>query len=434
MTSGSIAGSFARRLRLLVRSHGAARLRGLRFASMPTAMVTGTNGKTTTCRLLASILKADGHTVGLATTDSVMVGDEVLRMGDLTGPIGHSLALSDKRTTAAVLETARGGLRKNGLYLRPAQACALLNVGADHIGMDGIDSIDAMADLKRRVTDAARRRVVLNADDSRTLALAGRYGARKVTLFSLDPANPALAGHLAAGGDVITADENAMIVHRTAQARPAELVAIADIPVTMGGKAEPFIANAMAAAGLAIALNVSTDAIGDGLTGFAGGPEANPCRFNVFQRAPVFIVGDQTINPHAFVALVETIDTLPIAGRRIICTSSAGNRSPEHYAETGRVLARGFDEFITFDIPRFRRGRVPGEIAALLEDGLLAAGVARDRVRAVPLLDDALALAAGMVRPGDFVLVTLDGSDDRSAIEAAFSAVNGPSTANGGVA
>lgn len=408
------------RARLLIRSHIAARVRGWRYAHMPTAMVTGTDGKTTTCRLLAAILKADGHTVGLATTDNVMVGDTVVRTGDSAGSRGHRFIFSDKRTTAAVLETARGGLRRYGLYIRPARACALLNVGADHIGQEGIDSLDAMADLKRRVTDAARDRVVLYADDARTRALVERYGARKVTLFSPDPGSAHLVPHVAKGGEAITADDTGQMIHMRPGAAPVTLARIADIPVTLQGRARPFVANAMAAAALGLALGASGRAIRDGLTGFKGGAEANPGRFTIYRHAPIMVVGDHAMNPHGIAATAGILKTFDITGRTLMCISGAGNRPDAHFDALGRAVAAAYDIAIAFDLPDFRRGRQPGEMARLLTSALLAAGMPADRVHTVDLRDDALALAARIARPGDAVLMVDSGSDDGAAVDRFF--------------
>lgn len=406
-----------KRSKLLLRSHVAARIRGWRYASMPTAMVTGTDGKTTTCRLLASILQAAGHTVGLATTDNVMVGDAIVRTGDSAGSRGHRFVFADRRTTAAVLETARGGLSKRGLYVRPVQACALLNVGNDHVGMDGIDDLEAMADLKRRVTDAARDRVVLYADDARTRALVERYGPRKVTLFSPDPASPHLAPHLARGGEVMTADATMQMVHVRQGAAPKPLVRIADIPVTLQGRARPFIANAMAAAALGLALGASERAIRDGLVGFMGGAEANPGRFTIYREAPVLVVGDHAMNPHGIAATAGILDGFEIHGKRLMCLSVAGNRPDAHFDAVGKVVADAYDTVIAFEMPEFRRGRQPGEIARLLKAAVLRAGMPSERVHAVDLRDDALSLAARIARPGDAVLIVDSGLDDAEAAE-----------------
>ncbi len=188
-----------------------ARWRGWRYRAMPIAMVTGSKGKSTTTRLVASILREMGHTVGVATTDDARVGDEVLRVGDVAGASGAKLVLRDGRATAAALETARGGVLLHGLYLRPVTAAALLNVGNDHVGMDGVATVDDMALVKRRVVDAARH-VVLNADDARCAALAGRYRSLNVTLCSLDPDSPNVARHLAAGGKAVIMDNSHDIV------------------------------------------------------------------------------------------------------------------------------------------------------------------------------------------------------------------------------
>ena len=171
---------------------------------IPTVMVTGTTGKTSTSTMLASILASAGHVVGSATTEGVRIDGELIEQGDLASADGASIVLRDATVTAAVLETARGGIVKTGLYVDRCDVAALLNVERDQIGMDGVETLDDMVAIKRKVLDVARKAVVLNADDPRCLALAEEFKPRlRTILFSKSPETAAIRDHVASGGDAL---------------------------------------------------------------------------------------------------------------------------------------------------------------------------------------------------------------------------------------
>lgn len=406
-------------VRLRLRNAVTGRWRGWRHRALPTVMVTGTCGKTTTSRLTASILEAAGHVVGLATTDGVFVDGDRVAAGDLAGHTGHALVLADRRVTAAVLETARGELIRRGLCLSSVTASALTNLGSDHIGTDGIDSIDDMARLKAQVTDAARRSVVLNADDARCLALAGRYGVAKTILFAARADHPALRDHVAAGGRAVAGEDGVMRLYQAGRP-PADIVVLADVPVTMGGRAAPYVADAMAAAALALAIDVPVGAVAAGLAAFAGGLAQNPGRFTKFSGFPFTLVADHAKNALGLAATLPMLDDCAGAGRRIIALTAAGNRADRQYDEVARTVAGRFDHYVVYRSAFYRRGRAAGAITRHLVDGLVAAGVPRDVIDIATGSEEGFGRAAALARPGDTVLLLAKFPKDHAAIAEAF--------------
>ena len=420
--------TFLKRLEHLWRRHLRnplrARWRGWRYRAMPIAMVTGSKGKSTTTRLVASILREMGHTVGVATTDDARVGDEVLRVGDVAGASGAKLVLRDGRATAAALETARGGVLLHGLYLRPVTAAALLNVGNDHVGMDGVATVDDMALVKRRVVDAARH-VVLNADDARCAALAGRYRSLNVTLCSLDPDSPNVARHLAAGGKAVIMDNSHDIVILEPGHRPRKLMAAADIPVTQGGRIGHFISDALAAAALGLALGADDEEIRRGLATFARGPAQNPARMNFFAGYPFTLMVDRGLDPTIFAQVARHACAVAGEGPRLAVLSNVGNRMDDILRGMGRAAGTIYANVIVYEEEETLRGRAPGEIAGLIAEGARDAGLQDEAVEIVPDRDAAMARAAQCAVPGGLVHIVAMTRDPVALVEQAF----GPPTA-----
>jgi len=396
------------------------RLRGWRYRAMPIAMVTGSKGKSTTTRLLASILRETGHTVGVATTDDARVGNKILKVGDVAGVTGAKLVLKDGRATAAVLETARGGVIRSGLYLRPVTAAALLNVGNDHVGTDGVATVDDMARVKRRVVDAARH-VVLNADDARCAALAGRYRTRRVALFSLDPASPQVATHLAAGGQAVIVDTDRDVAVLEPGRPPRKLMTVADIPVTQGGRISHFVADALAAAALGLALGADDEAIRRGLAAFPGGPAQNPARMNFLAGYPFTIMVDQALDPTVFAQVARHALEIAREGQRLAILTNVGNRTDETLRGLGRTAGAIYPKLIVYEEEETLRGRAPGEIAGLIAGGAREAGLGAEAVEVILDRDAAMLRAAQCAAPDGLVHIVVAWTRDPVAlVEAAF--------------
>lgn len=387
---------------------------------MPVAMVTGTVGKTTTSRLVAAILKAQGHRVGLACTDGLYVDGARIAEGDSAGYSGARTLLRDRSLTAAVLETARGGLLARGLFMRRRKVGALLNIGSEHIGVDGIGDLDAMAAHKAQVVIGSRR-AVLNGDDPRSARFIDACGARRVILFSAGGDAPDQRRVLAAGGAAVFADGDGYMVLRQGQGAPERIVRIEDIPITLQGKAAHYAADAMAAAGIAHGLGVPLPVVADALLRFRGGMSENPGRWTVFEGYPFMLVAESGLNAAAFRFTARTVRGFAAPGRRILLLAAVGNRSDAQYEELTALAAPGFDQFIVYDLLDYRRGRAAGEVPALLRAGLLRHGVAAERIRIADSLEAGTALAGELAKAGDFILIlTIQVSQKEAVIRRAF--------------
>jgi cyanophycin synthetase len=421
---------FHRRLKARARLHIAPYINDFRYGRMPVAMVTGSVGKTTTSRLVAAILKEQGHRVGLACTDGIYVDGEKVCKGDLSGYRGARRLFRRYHITAAVLETARGGLLTGGLFLKHRKVGALLNVGSEHIGVDGIDSLDAMALHKFRAVRGSRI-AVLNGDDPRSAQFIDACGARRVCLFSARSDAPDVDRVLAGGGKAVHADEEGYMVLATGAAAWQRIVRIADIPITLNGTAPHYTANAMAAVGIADALGVPVGVMASALTRFRGGMKENPGRWTTFDGYPFQLVAERGPNAAAFAWTLAMVKSLPVSGRRILLLYATGNRNDAQYRELTALAAPEFDHFIVYENDAFRRGRLPGEVPALLEAGLLKAGVARDRIEMAQDLRAAMERASALVRPGDLILMlTNQAPEIEPALQEAF-ALHATATADG---
>jgi len=372
---------------------------------IPTAMITGTNGKTTTTLMLAQILKAAGHTPGAATTDGVIIDGEWILEGDEAGSRGAEMVLSDSSVTAAALETARGGILRTGIALEHCDVAALLNVRREQIGIDGVETLEDMLQVKRKVTDGAEKAVVLNADDPLTRALMDDYPAERVIGFSMEAESPAVREVLARGSAALVArdgaqgEEIALLSARTDR----RLLAVAELPSTMDGRHRVNIANAMAAAGLAHGLGIDLETIAAGLRAYRLPRPGEPGRMIWIKDRPYDVLIDYAVNPPSLHAVADTLSRLDFAGRRICVLSIPSNRPDWSFEEAGQAVARSFDLFICYDCPIFLRGRAPGDIATRLRAGLVSAGVPESQVLAIPEPEDAMRTAKEHLRPGDFL-------------------------------
>lgn len=373
---------------------------------IPIACITGTNGKTTTARMLAHILKLAGHHVGLATTDGIYVDGQRTVAGDMTGPVATRMVLSDPAVDVAVLEVARGGLLRAGLGVRHCDVAAVLNVRSDHLGLRGVNTLDELAEVKRIPIEVARDTAVLNADDPRCLAMAGHTDARYVCFVTMDPGHDLVRRHIEAGGRAVVLEAGITgrmitIFDHGAQIAllPAHL-----IPATMEGRAEYNIENAMFAAALAFSMGLSLENIRHGLQTFDTTFFQAPGRGNLFLEHPFRVVLDYGHNAHAVGAVIQFIERLDVSGRRIVVLAAPGDRRDEDVREIARSAAGYFDHFICRRDDALR-GRAPDEIPRLLRNELLAQGVPAEAVEMVPSEADATERALGLGRGGDLVLI-----------------------------
>ena len=385
---------------------------------IPTAAITGTNGKTTTSRMLARILREAGGeigvgTVGLVTTHGVTIDGALVAKGDFSGSSGARIVLGDPLVEAAVLETARGGIITGGLAFDWCNVSAVLNIADDHLGLQGVDSLDELAAVKRCVAQAARDLLVLNADDPRCLAMAELKPAERTCLFTLDPQHPALAAQLEAGGRAVAPEPRdgaeTLVLRHGPAAEP--LIATAAIPATLGGAARHNVQNAMAAAALALGLGISPSGVAAGLAAFRGDHGDNPGRLNVYDGLPFKVIFDSAHNPAGISVLCAALRALPVSGRRLCVLSGIGYRHGHHIPEIARLIAGQFDFVIcsrretlpdyTEVVRDFPLEAVPQRVAAALR----AEGVPAEHLAVVDLDTEAVDRGLAMAREGDLVVL-----------------------------
>jgi cyanophycin synthetase len=372
---------------------------------VPLALVTGSNGKTTTVRLIAAMLRAEGRHPGWSSTDGVLIEGERIAEGDYSGPEGARLVLRDQRVDAAVLETARGGILRRGLAVARADVGVVTNIAADHLGEYGVTDLAGLAATKLVVakTIGSSGRLVLNADDE-VLHQAGRALALPVAWFGLD-ADVVAKAAAASGHESATVADGRFVLQR-GQERIA-LIPVGEAPVTLGGSAVHNVANALAATLAAWCLGCSPGAIRSALATFGQRSTDNPGRASLFDVHGVRVLLDYAHNPHGMQALAAIARALP-GGRRGLVLGQAGNRDDESI----RGLARsawpiGIDHVVVKEMEAYRRGRAIGEIPGLLAEEFLRLGLPADAIDYGESEVDAVEKALDWARPGDLLVLTV---------------------------
>lgn len=405
------------------------------LGNVPIALVTGSNGKTTVTRLAAAILRAAGHTVGTSTTDGVRIStdtveralDAVLEAGDWAGPGGARRVLRDLRVTAAVLETARGGLLRRGLAVRRATVAVVTNVAADHLGEYGINDLDSVAEAKLVVARALRdagTTLVLPADDP-VLVRHGAERARQAP-FALcwTLANPDDRGAVARIEAAVATGERACAVRRSMGGdvlawhdgqRWRDLVRVDAMPLAEGGRARHNVANASSAVALAIALGAPMRAVQHALRSFGAGTRDNPGRLERFTVGGVTVVVDYAHNPAGLDALHAATREFP-AARRLLLLGQAGDRDDAALDALARSAWDGgcIECVVLKELPTMRRGRAPGEVPARLRAALLRAGAHDRAIENAPGEIEGVRAALAWARAGDLLLLPLH--ESREAI------------------
>ena len=427
------------------------------LGGVPVALVTGTNGKTTSARLITRMVREGGRIPACTSTDGITVDEVFVERGDCTGPFAARSALTRREVEVAVLETARGGILRRGLAIERCDAALITNVSDDHLGTYGIDDVPAMARVKAVVARAVapHGRLVLNADDPALVAIAGDHSAQRekcagteklrhqetsrrtsvssrrqevhasvltapVVYFTLDPRNPVAARHAANGGEVWS-NEGGFVV-RQRRGEKTALLEIADIPIAFGGAARFNVANALAAAATAAGLGVEDAAIVAALRGFTSSSADNEGRGNVLVVSGVRVLLDFAHNAEAIRAVLELAAALRGDGRLFVVTGHAGDRSDEALRGIARVIhAAGPVHVFIRDLPDYLRGRPPGGVQAVLRAELHALGMTPACVEDVPTEVFALDQALRVARPGDLVLllVHIERTEVRALLERA---------------
>jgi cyanophycin synthetase len=378
-------------------------------ARIPIAAITGTNGKTTTTRMVGHILKLSGRMVGMTTTDGVYFDGKLSVEGDMTGPTAARIVLRDPSVDVAVLETARGGLLKRGLGYRRCDVGAVLNIQADHLGLRGIETLEQLARVKRIVVEVARDTAVLNADDEHCLRMAAHTQAKNLCYVTMVPGHPLVKEHIRAGGRAVVLEQSmsgALITIYDHRAHIPLLLAHT-IPATMDGKAAHNVQNAMFAAAVAFSMGVSLENIRLGLETFDTTYNQAPGRLNVYDEHPFRVLMDYGHNPPAVRALVELVEKLEVRGRRLLVLAAPGDRRDEDIRAIAMAVAGRFDHYICRRDDNVR-GRGPLEVPHMLARTLREAGVPEGQITVIEREVPAVQAVLEMAQPEDLLLVFAD--------------------------
>ena len=333
---------------------------------IPIAAVTGTNGKTTTSRMLAHILKMTGYTVGLTSTDGVYIDGQLSVSGDMTGPVSAKMILRDPSVDAAVMETARGGMLRGGLGFQECDVACCLNVSADHLGLRGINTLEQLAEIKRVPVEIAQKAAVLNADDAHCLQMADYTEAEVLCYVTMNPGHPLVKQHIRAGGQAFVLEEgmNGHMITVYDNEGHTPLLWTHLIPATIEGRAVHNVQNAMFAAALAMNMGISLDDIRHGLRTFDSTFFQAPGRMNIYDEHPFKVILDYAHNPAAVKAMCNLVDRFDVDGRKIVVLAAPGDRRDEDIREIAEIASSHFDHFIC-RVDDNRRGRGNDEVAVM---------------------------------------------------------------------
>ncbi|MFO1173880.1 MAG: cyanophycin synthetase [Paracoccaceae bacterium] len=376
---------------------------------IPIGAITGTNGKTTTSRMLAHIMKSSGRIVGMTSTDGVYVDGKLTVKGDMTGPASAQMVLRDPSVDFAVMETARGGLVRSGLGYQRCDVSACLNVAADHLGMGGINTLDELAVVKRVVVETATDTVVLNADDLHCLRMADFCHATHICYVTMNSDHPLVKEHIRAGGRAVVLEKAMNGDMITIYAKGLHLPVLWShlIPATIEGKALYNVQNAMFACAMAYSFGLDLDNIRHGLRTFDTSFFQAPGRTNVFDEHPFKVILDYGHNPAAIGAMAGLADRLDVKGRRLVVAAMPGDRRDEDIVAAAQELAGHFDHYF-LKPDDDRRGRGEMEVPKMLKAELLKAGVKKAQITLIDSEVEAIEAGLAAARPGDLLVVFAD--------------------------
>jgi cyanophycin synthetase len=376
---------------------------------VPIVAVTGTNGKTTTVRMIAHIMKTAGKRVGMTTTDGIYIDGTQIMAGDMSGPTSAKMVLKNPTINYAVLETARGGILRSGLGFDRCDIAVVTNVTSDHLGQHGIDSLADLAKVKSVVPQSVFRdgKSVLNADNEWTAEMA-RYARGEILFFSMQEDNPVVREHLrnkgravilrqVSSGEMITIIENR---------RETSLLLASQIPATFDGRLRVNIANALAAVTAALADDVQLEYIRQAMRTFTSSFYQTPGRFNLLEFQGRRIIMDYCHNIGGLESMADFVRRMN-ADRSIAVISMPGDRPDDDIAAFGRLAGETFDELVIREDTN-RRGRATGEVAERLKAAAIEAGLPADAVTIVLEEIDAVKTAVDRSNRDDLVVLMVD--------------------------
>jgi cyanophycin synthetase len=376
---------------------------------IPVVAITGVNGKTTTTRFIAHIFRGTGKTVGLTSTDGIFVGDRRIDTGDCSGPKSARAVLSNPKVDYAVLETARGGILREGLGFDQCQVAVVTNIGeGDHLGLSDIHTLDQLAKVKRCIVDVVAKDGfgVLNAGDPYVLAMAPKCPGQ-VLWFDLNGENPIIVEHRAKGGRAVFVRDKHVILATGAHEIP--IVSVDRVPLTNGGRIEFHVENTLAAIAAAWAVGIPAELIRLRAESFQADLDLNPGRFNIVDISGTTCVIDYGHNASAIEALAKSLAHFS-QQKRLVVYSTAGDRRDCDLIRQGELLGQHFDRVILYE-GDYVRGREPGDIIKFLMQGLKNAPRTTEIIPvqgAIPATE----LALKMVQPGELLVIQADVVDE----------------------
>ncbi|MDX2410985.1 MAG: Mur ligase family protein [Woeseiaceae bacterium] len=372
------------------------------FHDVPAGVVTGTNGKTTTVRLAAHIVRAAGHNVGFSSTDFIAVNDRIVDRDDWSGPGGARNVLREHEVDVAILETARGGLLRRGLGINKADAALITNIAKDHLGDFGSKNLDELLQCKWIVTRAVSNggKLVLNADDPLLVKKSAEFTGELIW-FSMGVDNAVVREHTSQGGAAFVLDGQDLLI---AEGDTKKLICHDhQIPITLGGAARHNVANSLAAAALTWCMGVSLEHIGAGLKTMS--QEENPGRCNVYQVQGFTVLVDFAHNPEALQALLSMAGRLATK-RKALCFGQAGDRPDDLIREFARsAWESGLDRVFVSELAKYHRGREIGEVFAVIRDELLSCGADAQQIEHHAEEIESLNSALEWAEPGDLIVM-----------------------------
>lgn len=378
-------------------------------ARIPIAAITGTNGKTTTSRMVAHMWKNAGKVVGLTTTDGVYINGKLTVAGDTTGPASAQMVLKDPSVEMAILETARGGLLRSGMGYDYCNVGACLNIASDHLGLKGVNTLEDLAKVKSIVVEAAKDVAILNADDPHVLRMSAKVTAKNIFYVTMNPEHALVKQHIRAGG-------KACIIEKGVN---GDMITIFDnhihipvlwthlIPATMEGKAIHNVQNSMFAIAISYSMSMGLDDIRDGLRTFVTSFYQTPGRMNWFEEHPFKVLMDYGHNPAAIKLVSQMIDNMEFTGKKICVLASPGDRRDEDIYELAATAAPYYDYFICKRDDNLRK-RAPDEVPRMLKEALLKAGVSANNIETIESEQEAVNTALSMAEDGDLVVIFAD--------------------------
>lgn len=385
-----------------------------RYQQIPIALITGTNGKSTSVRLAAQIAKAANMQAGVTSTDFIKVGNSIIDEGDYSGPGGARMLLRDKRTQIAFLEVARGGLLRRGLPVGNVSASLVTNAASDHLGQYGINTVDEIAQVKLMVAKAIKDDgsfIVLNADDKRLVKFAPEFFSTEreapICWFSMDAQHPLILSQIENKRPCVYAKDNTVFYSHT---KIESIAQIDQIPMTVVGTAKHNIENALGVVGLCKIMGINNEAIKSGLMDFGQNPSDNPGRGNIYQVKGATVIVDFAHNPHSMKAVMQMAknmaDALPKDGQIKVLFSHGGDRSNEDItAVADAVHSLAPNTYILSELEEYLRGRELGEVSNLVEKHLIDRGVIKGDIVKVDDAFEGTKYAVESANAGDLLLL-----------------------------